>query len=38
MKVLAEGGYQSFHLSNTEWSWLIFAAAFLITLILLLRR
>jgi K(+)-stimulated pyrophosphate-energized sodium pump len=27
MRVLAEGGYQPFHLHSTEWIWLIFAAA-----------
>ena len=27
MKLVAEGGYQPFHLHNTEWAWLIFAAA-----------
>ncbi len=27
MRTLTEGGYQSFHLHNTEWVWLIFAAA-----------
>jgi K(+)-stimulated pyrophosphate-energized sodium pump len=26
MHIIAEGGYQSFHLSSTEWWWLIFAA------------
>ena len=26
MGILAEGGYQPFHLSSTEWVWLIFAA------------
>ncbi len=27
MQILAEGGYQPFHLSSAEWVWLIFAAA-----------
>jgi K(+)-stimulated pyrophosphate-energized sodium pump len=27
MHLLAEGGYQSFHLHSTEWIWLVFAAA-----------
>ena len=27
MGLLAEGGYQPFHLHNTEWIWLVFAAA-----------
>ena len=27
MRLIAEGGYQPFHLHNTEWAWLIFAAA-----------
>jgi K(+)-stimulated pyrophosphate-energized sodium pump len=27
LRLIAEGGYQSFHLSNKEWAWLIFAAA-----------
>jgi K(+)-stimulated pyrophosphate-energized sodium pump len=27
MRVLAEGGYQPFHLHSTEWIWLVFAAA-----------
>jgi K(+)-stimulated pyrophosphate-energized sodium pump len=27
MRLLAEGGYQPFHLHSTEWIWLIFAAA-----------
>jgi K(+)-stimulated pyrophosphate-energized sodium pump len=27
MRFVAEGGYQPFHLHNTEWAWLIFAAA-----------
>ena len=26
MRLLAEGGYQPFHLHSTEWGWLIFAA------------
>ncbi len=26
MAILAEGGYQPFHLSSTEWIWLVFAA------------
>ena len=26
MRFVAEGGYQPFHLHNTEWAWLIFAA------------
>jgi K(+)-stimulated pyrophosphate-energized sodium pump len=26
MRILAEGGYQSFHLHSSEWGWLIFAA------------
>ncbi|MGH9062069.1 MAG: sodium/proton-translocating pyrophosphatase, partial [Acidimicrobiales bacterium] len=26
MRLLSEGGYQSFHLHSTEWAWLIFAA------------
>jgi K(+)-stimulated pyrophosphate-energized sodium pump len=27
MRFIAEGGYQPFHLHNSEWAWLIFAAA-----------
>ena len=27
MRLLAEGGYQPFHLHSTEWIWLVFAAA-----------
>jgi K(+)-stimulated pyrophosphate-energized sodium pump len=27
MRVIAEGGYQPFHLHSSEWAWLIFAAA-----------
>ena len=27
MRFVAEGGYQPFHLHNSEWGWLIFAAA-----------
>src|SRR5579862_107947 len=27
MRILARGGYQSFHLHSTEWGWMIFAAA-----------
>jgi K(+)-stimulated pyrophosphate-energized sodium pump len=27
MRILAEGGYQPFHLHSSEWAWLIFAAA-----------
>ena len=27
MRLVAEGGYQPFHLQATEWGWLIFAAA-----------
>ena len=27
MRLIAEGGYQPFHLHNAEWAWLIFAAA-----------
>ena len=27
MRLVAEGGYQPFHLHSTEWAWLIFAAA-----------
>jgi K(+)-stimulated pyrophosphate-energized sodium pump len=27
MRLVAEGGYQPFHLHATEWGWLIFAAA-----------
>jgi K(+)-stimulated pyrophosphate-energized sodium pump len=27
MGLIAEGGYQPFHLHNAEWAWLIFAAA-----------
>ena len=27
MHLVTEGGYQPFHLSHTEWGWLIFAAA-----------
>jgi K(+)-stimulated pyrophosphate-energized sodium pump len=27
MGLLADGGYQPFHLHNTEWIWLVFAAA-----------
>ncbi len=27
MHLLAEGGYQPFHLHSTEWAWMIFAAA-----------
>jgi K(+)-stimulated pyrophosphate-energized sodium pump len=27
MRLVAEGGYQPFHLHSTEWVWLIFAAA-----------
>ena len=26
-RLVDEGGYQPFHLSHTEWGWLIFAAA-----------
>jgi K(+)-stimulated pyrophosphate-energized sodium pump len=26
MRLVAEGGYQPFHLQSTEWAWLIFAA------------
>jgi K(+)-stimulated pyrophosphate-energized sodium pump len=26
MRILAEGGYQPFHLSSAEWVWLVFAA------------
>jgi K(+)-stimulated pyrophosphate-energized sodium pump len=26
MRFLAEGGYQPFHLHNTDWAWLVFAA------------
>ncbi len=27
MRIIAEGGYQPFHLHSTEWVWLVFAAA-----------
>jgi K(+)-stimulated pyrophosphate-energized sodium pump len=27
MRILAEGGYQPFHLGSAEWVWLVFAAA-----------
>ena len=27
MRFVAEGGYQPFHLHNTDWAWLVFAAA-----------
>ena len=27
MRLVAEGGYQPFHLHSSEWIWLIFAAA-----------
>jgi K(+)-stimulated pyrophosphate-energized sodium pump len=42
MGLLAEGGYQQFHLHNTEWAWLIFAAACgliaIVTGFILMRR
>ena len=33
MRILAEGGYQPFHLSSAEWVWLIFAALCALTAI-----
>ncbi len=33
MAILAEGGYQPFHLSSTEWVWLVFAAVCALTAI-----